>query len=312
MRATTTASSVSTALTVSSTMLSTFSTAGLVFLNENISSISHGLSIIPGGGEGPSSGTPRMRRANKWAKKEYGEDAKIYYSKKDGKLYLKRNIGSDYQYHPGTPGDILNPDNSPILSEVQIGFVKIGLEESFLNQFSTWNKFKDIVNTGLDFIPIVSNFKGVVEGIVGYDLAGNKLTWDERILGATGVYSKFKKGFKLLNAIDDASSVKNGSKGVRNSHLAGKVHPKTGVPFDKAGFPNFSGNLYKGGVNDVMIKPTGNRVADFAAANKAAGYSSTPKGYTWHHHQTTGRMQLVETGVHSQTGHTGGFSLWKY
>ena len=59
-----------------------------------------------------------------------------------------------------------------------------------------------------------------------------------------------------------------------------------------------------------MIKPTGSRGADFAAANKVAGYSSTPKGYTWHHHQTMGRMQLVETGVHSQTGHTGGFSLW--
>lgn len=100
--------------------------------------------------------------------------------------------------------------------------------------------------------------------------------------------------------------------GVRNSHLAGKVHPKTGVPFDKTGFPNFSNNLYKGGMNDVMIKPTGNRVADFAAANKSGGYSSTPKGYTWHHHQYTGRMQLVETGAHSQTGHTGGFSLWKY
>lgn len=79
----------------------------------------------------------------------------------------------------------------------------------------------------------------------------------------------------------------------------------------KEGFPDFSKNLYKNGANDVMIKPTGNRSLDFGEANKVAGYSSTPKGYTWHHHQTTGRMQLVETKVHSQTGHTGGFSLWK-
>lgn len=74
------------------------------------------------------------------------------------------------------------------------------------------------------------------------------------------------------------------TKTIRNSHLAGDVHPKTGVPFDKTEFPNFSNNLYKDGVNDVIIKPTGNRVADYAAANKAAGYSSTAKGYTWHHH----------------------------
>jgi len=100
------------------------------------------------------------------------------------------------------------------------------------------------------------------------------------------------------------------AKALRNGHLAGGIHPKTGVPFDNAGFPDFSANLYKDGINDIIIKPTGNRVADFAASNKAAGYSSTPKGYTWHHHQTTGRMQLVETKIHSKTGHTGGFALW--
>jgi len=28
--------------------------------------------------------------------------------------------------------------------------------------------------------------------------------------------------------------------------------------------------------------------------------------YTWHHHQDTGRMQLIETRIHTQTGHIGG------
>jgi RHS repeat-associated protein len=110
---------------------------------------------------------------------------------------------------------------------------------------------------------------------------------------------------KIGNLIDDFGSVT-----IRNRDLAGKVHPKTGVPFDDLGFPDFSKNLFKGGKNDVIIKPTGDRAADFLAANKAAGYSSTPKGYTWHHHQSTGRMQLVETSVHARTGHTGGFPLW--
>ena len=74
--------------------------------------------------------------------------------------------------------------------------------------------------------------------------------------------------------------------------------------------PDFSDHLYNGGINDVNINPTGNRAKDFSAANKAAGYESTPKGYTWHHHQDNGRMQLVESEVHRKTGHTGGFSLW--
>ena len=97
---------------------------------------------------------------------------------------------------------------------------------------------------------------------------------------------------------------------VRNVRLANKVHPKTGVPFDESGFPDFTKNLYKGGANDVMIRPTKNRILDEAAANTAAGYKQTPKDYTWHHHQQTGRMQLVETKIHRKTGHTGGFAIW--
>ena len=36
----------------------------------------------------------------------------------------------------------------------------------------------------------------------------------------------------------------------------------------------------------------------------------TPKGYTWHHHEEPGRMQLVDSEVHRQTSHVGGRSLW--
>jgi len=33
-------------------------------------------------------------------------------------------------------------------------------------------------------------------------------------------------------------------------------------------------------------------------------------GYTWHHHQERGRMQLVPTDIHDETGHTGGMKMW--
>ncbi len=61
---------------------------------------------------------------------------------------------------------------------------------------------------------------------------------------------------------------------------------------------------------DVTIEPTGTRAGDYAAANQAAGLDSTPEGYTWHHNQEPGVMQLVDRGVHAATGHTGGFSIW--
>ncbi len=38
--------------------------------------------------------------------------------------------------------------------------------------------------------------------------------------------------------------------------------------------------------------------------------SSSPPNYTWHHHQETGRMQLVEFTLHNQASHTGGNSFW--
>jgi len=97
---------------------------------------------------------------------------------------------------------------------------------------------------------------------------------------------------------------------IRNSHLANDVHPKSNVPFDADGFPDFSEHLYEKGPNDVRIEPTGDRALDEAAANEAAGYEKKPGEYTWHHHQERGRMQLVEKGIHRATGHTGGFSLW--
>jgi RHS repeat-associated protein len=98
--------------------------------------------------------------------------------------------------------------------------------------------------------------------------------------------------------------------GPRNGRLAGSTHPVTGVPFDSQGFPDFSQWRHPT-VEDVIIKPTGSRSRDFRAANKLAGLDKTPEGYTWNHHQDYGKMQLIEKGVHKDTGHTGGFSIWK-
>ena len=36
----------------------------------------------------------------------------------------------------------------------------------------------------------------------------------------------------------------------------------------------------------------------------------TPYGYTWHHNEETGKMQLVDYDTHQKTGHTGGRSVW--
>ncbi|MEZ4775548.1 MAG: HNH endonuclease [Bacteroidia bacterium] len=134
-----------------------------------------------------------------------------------------------------------------------------------------------------------------------------------RIQNGLKDYNRIQEAFENVgngNASAEDLNIFNREIKIRNSHLAESNHPKTDVPFDVDGFPDFSGNLYPDGPNDVMITPTGDRDNDFSAANKEAGYNFTPKGYTWHHYQDYGRMQLVESEIHNKTGHTGGFYLW--
>ena len=36
----------------------------------------------------------------------------------------------------------------------------------------------------------------------------------------------------------------------------------------------------------------------------------TPSKYTWHHHQDSGVLHLVDYDVHAKTSHIGGYSIW--
>jgi RHS repeat-associated protein len=113
-------------------------------------------------------------------------------------------------------------------------------------------------------------------------------------IGEAKIFQLLAKGVELI-----------GGKLPRNAKLAGDVHPKTGVPFKCTGCPDFSGVAVK----EVKIKQTGNNVVDFVAADKAAGLTQRPPGYTWHHVEDGTTMQLVPTTVHSATGHTGGAAI---
>jgi hypothetical protein len=90
-----------------------------------------------------------------------------------------------------------------------------------------------------------------------------------------------------------------------NSKYAGGTHP-SGVSFNQQGFPDFSPYAQKTVVIDDL---TGQRAIDEALANKAAGYPSTPQGYTWHHVEDGKTMQLVPRDIHQATAHTGGAAV---
>ena len=84
-----------------------------------------------------------------------------------------------------------------------------------------------------------------------------------------------------------------------------KKYPN-GVNFTKEGFPDFSPYRSK----SVQIQNLqGDAYYDFIKANQAAGYKTTPKGFTWHHVEDGSTMMLVPSDIHGAVRHTGGASL---
>ena len=127
----------------------------------------------------------------------------------------------------------------------------------------------------------------------------------------------------------------------RNWELAGDVHPETGVSFVKdtvqlsdgtvreGVFPEFTAT-YETTLSDDLLKATDYQQSQYSNEQlldavegdpslkkqfnetqlQQIGEAETPDGFTWHHHQETGRMQLVDTITHLRTGHTGGKEIW--
>lgn len=112
---------------------------------------------------------------------------------------------------------------------------------------------------------------------------------------------------------------------IKNGKLAGEKHPKTKVKFTKDGFPIFKSygsitlpSKYLKSSNSTQFKYSNLTLAKNKDAlkkfnkdqQKQIKEGKTPEKYTWHHHQTRGYMQLVNTKIHKKTGHTGGKSIW--
>ena len=130
----------------------------------------------------------------------------------------------------------------------------------------------------------------------------------------------------------------------KNSHLEGKVHPETGVPFNekyidlsdgrhlKGVFPEFDSfaevqlpeDLYKAPFEEQKKYLLGalKEQVENADANSSLLKKFTkdelediqngiiPQGFVWHHNEQEGLMQLVDSTIHAQTGHTGGMNIW--
>ena len=119
-----------------------------------------------------------------------------------------------------------------------------------------------------------------------------------------------------------------------NVKLAGQRHKKTGVVFDERGFPifdrftkfdtKFTDDAFKNADYQGQMRMATRDLRDKIPNNPQlrskfntdqleaiqSGKEKIPN-LTWHHHQESGRMQLVRDNVHKRTGHIGGEAMSK-
>lgn len=132
------------------------------------------------------------------------------------------------------------------------------------------------------------------------------------------------KFIRAINKVEYWPKLKLGIPGMAN-----KTNKKTNVKFDSKGFPIFK-SYYTVKLKRKDFKES--RERHFYIANKMLykdkSYKSkiksklrrkqikqlaqgcTPDGYTWHHHQNAGVLQLVKEEIHAKTWHHGGYSIW--
>lgn len=129
---------------------------------------------------------------------------------------------------------------------------------------------------------------------------------------------------RIWNRIDYGIRIKKGMPSMVN-----KRNSRTGISFDKDGFPKFKP------IAEVKIERKywrKDREAHFYRASKILyeqiqkssrlkkkfsqraistfKRGDLPSKYSWHHHQDRGVMQLVDSEIHSKVRHNGGYSIW--
>jgi RHS repeat-associated protein len=175
-------------------------------------------------------------------------------------------------------------------------------------------KYKDKNGEFLFLVPIAAIAMTALSAYDTYDTARTVMDSDTSFTGkavAIGLWASPLGDVKASkNLISEFITRVNGRLPINHSYAGqtyklsgdlGNKYPK-GVQFDEQGFPNFSAYSK----SSVQISVTGKHNIDFQRANQAAGYSKTPDGYTWHHHQDGKTMQLVPKDLHKEVRHTGG------
>lgn len=161
--------------------------------------------------------------------------------------------------------------------------------------------------------------------------------WRLSQLAAVSIFA-----ISVVDILDGADAVQAESVQAMNATLEGDVHPETGVAFERAVvehdgnvisdvFPVFESSFTAELSTDQYLQTDSlhfkeanlqlaSAISDNPSLAHELGLSTTdvqllahnitPDGYTWHHHEQPGVLQLVDSEVHNETAHTGGRAIW--
>lgn len=141
--------------------------------------------------------------------------------------------------------------------------------------------------------------------------------------------------------IDKIKVDENGRIKTINEKLVGQKHPETNVPYNEKKvvtdsgeeaigvFPEFDSLFDVDLPENLYLESDGKQFKECNRQLKEAVESNpelaknfdeeqleqikngeTPDGYTWHHNEETGKMQLVDSEIHAKARHTGGRCIW--
>jgi hypothetical protein len=149
--------------------------------------------------------------------------------------------------------------------------------------------------------------------------------------------------FNSIETIENISleSLKAQNINTINSRLEGIEHPETGVKYVRKEVEDGNGNMisvvvpefekaFSTELSEENLQETDKKQFDECNEKLKEAYDNgeldtskfterqleqikngdKPEGFTWHHSEVKGRMELVDTKTHSATAHTGGKSIW--
>lgn len=195
----------------------------------------------------------------------------------------------------------------------------------------------------------IPDFKTPSQSDTGWGIKNDTRVEDKQLYGADSAKIPDFKTSKNLDP-DDVPNIDTNAdidKGIeksetRNQNLEGGGHPKTGVPFVRIQITLPSGEVIEGvfpvfdsqfdaqlpdelleASDKEQFNESNKQLKEWVKDNPGEAKEKftkeqledidkerTPEGYSWHHNEEPGKMQLVDSETHAKTGHTGGNKVW--